>query len=216
MGRKNKRRKQHRTQGTGGRSNSRSSMAFVLVGVMLLGLAAGLIFVYGRSRSPNAAELQRYGMGSTSAAQVGQSVDLPPLSTQGKSISGWHDMANIPKNVRGHPVSKDRPQPNVAVKPANRYLGSLGRTDVVNLNYIVVNDGDHDLVIDNVVTSCGCTTATLSHSIIPPRHRADLAVRFDAGYHKVEPGQQVVRVVWLMTNDPDTPVAEARLTALIQ
>ena len=212
MGRKNKRRKQHRTQGTGGSSKSRSSMAFVLVGVMLLGLAAGLVFVYGRNQTPNAAESQRLG----SFAQVGQSVDLPPLSTQGKSIYGWHDMANIPKNVMGRPLPKDRLQPDVVVKPGNRYLGSLGRKDIVNLSYIVVNDGDHDLVIDNVVTSCGCTTATLSHNIIPPGRRADIAVRFDAGYHKVDPGQQVVRIVWLMTNDPDTPVAEARLTAVIR
>jgi hypothetical protein len=187
-------------------------MAFVLVGVMLLGLAAGLVFVYGRSQTPNAAESQRRG----SLAQVGQSVDLLPLSTQGKSIYGWHDMANIPKNVKGRPLPKDRPQADVGVKPGNRYLGSLGRKDVVNLRYIVVNDGDHDLVIDNVVTSCGCTTATLSHNIVPPGRRADLAVRFDAGYHAVKPGQQVVRIVWLMTNDPDTPVAEARLTAVIR
>lgn len=212
MGRKNKRRKQNRTQGTGRRLNSRSSMAFVLVGVMLLGLAAGLVFVYGPSQTPNAAESQRRG----SLAQVGQSVDLPPLSTQGKSIYGWHDMANIPKNVKGRPLPKDRPQSDVGVKPGNRYLGSLGRKDVVNLGYIVVNNGDHDLVIDNVVTSCGCTTATLSHNIVPPGRRADLAVRFDAGYHAVKPGQQVVRIVWLMTNDPDTPVAEARLTAVIR
>ncbi len=216
MGRKKKRQKQPRTQGTGTKSKPRSSMAFMLIGVLLLGVAGGLIFVYGRSQTPNAAEPQRFGMGSASVAQVGQSVDLPPVSTQGKSIHGWHDMANIPKNVRGHPLPKDRPQPDVVVKPADRYLGSLGSRDVVNLNYFVFNDGDQDLVIDNVVTSCGCTTATLSHNIVPPGRRADLAVRFDAGYHAVEPGQQVVRVVWLTTNDPDTPVAEARLTALIR
>jgi hypothetical protein len=212
MARKKKRQKRSQNQATRAKSNSRSSMAFVLVGVMLLGLAVGLVFVYGRSQTPNAAESQRL----RSFAQVGQSVDLPPLSTQGKSIYGWHDMANIPKNVKGRPLPKDRPQPDVVVKPANRYLGSLGRKDVVNLGYIVVNDGDHDLVIDNVVTSCGCTTATLSHNIIPPGRRADIAVRFDAGYHAVKPGQQVVRIVWLMTNDPDTPVAEARLTAVIR
>ena len=104
-------------------------MAIVLVGVMLLGLAAGLVFVYGRSQTPNAAESQRLG----SFAQVGQSVDLPPLSTDGKSIYGWHDMANIPKSVTGRPLPKDRPQADVVVKPGNRYLGSLGRKDVVNL-----------------------------------------------------------------------------------
>jgi len=216
MGRKKKRQKQPRTQATGAKSKPRSSMAFMLIGVLLLGLAAGLIFVYGRSRTPNPAEPEGFAIGATSVAQVEQSGDLPSLSSQGKSIYGWHDMANIPKNVKGRPLAKDQTQADVAVKPAKRYLGSLGRKDVVNLSYIVVNDGDRNLVIDNVVTSCGCTTATLSHNIIPPGHRADLAVRFDAGYHAVEPGEQVVRIVWLMTNDPDTPVAEARLTAVIR
>ena len=220
MAHKDKGRKRSRTQGKGGKSKSRRSTVFTLVGVLLLGLAAGLIFVYGRSRTPNPAEPEGFAIGATSVAQVGQpgdqGVGLPPLSTQGKSISGWHDMASLPKNSKGRPLSKDRPQPDVVVKPGKRYLGALGRTEVVNLKYIVVNDGDQNLVIDNVVTSCGCTTATLSHSIIPPGRRADLAVRFDAGYHKVDPGQQVVRIVWLVTNDPDTPVAQARLMAIIR
>ncbi|MFQ5813369.1 MAG: DUF1573 domain-containing protein [Anaerolineae bacterium] len=180
-------------------------MANILVGVTLAGLAVGLVFFYGRSQTAERTE----PLGIETAS-------LPPLSTQGKSIRGWHDMANIPENYKGRPLPKDQPQPDVAVKPADRYLGAVGRKDVVNLNYIVVNTGNQDLVIDNVVTSCGCTTAMLSHSVIPPGHRADLGVRFDVGYHPVKPGEQVVRVVWLMTNDPDTPVAEARLTALVQ
>jgi hypothetical protein len=177
----------------------------MIAGVLVVGLAAGFFFVQGRSQTAERTEPLGVEIAS-----------LPPLSTQGKSIRGWHDMANIPKNSKGRPLPKDQPQPDVEVKPANRYLGALGSTDVVNLNYVVVNTGNQDLVIDNVVTSCGCTTATLSHNIIPQGHRADLAVRFDAGYHPVGPGEQVVRVVWLMTNDPDTPVAEARLTATIR
>lgn len=180
-------------------------MGNILVGVALVGLAVGLVFVYGRSQTAEKTEPLDIEVAS-----------LPPLSTQGKSIRGWHDMANIPKNFQGRPAPKDQPQPDVAVKPANRHLGALGPTDVVNLSYIVMNTGNKDLVINNVVTSCGCTTATLSHSVIPPGHRADLGVRFDVGYHPMKSGEQVIRVVWLMSNDPDTPVAEARLTALIQ
>lgn len=205
MARKDKWRKQSRTQATGGKSKSRPPKFLMLAGVLLVGLAAGFFFVYGGSPAPRVAEPLSM-----------ETASLPPLSTEGKSIRGWHDMANIPKNVKGQPLPKDQPQPDVALKPADRYLGAVGRRDVVNLNYVVLNDGNQDLVVNNVVTSCGCTTATLSHSIIPPGHRADLAVRFDVGYHPVKPGEQVVRVVWLMTNDPDTPVAEARLTALVQ
>lgn len=205
MARKDRQRKQSKTPRSGGKSKSRLPMANILVGVALVGLAVGLVFVYGGSQTAERTE----PLGIEGAA-------LPPLSTLGKSIRGWHDMANIPRNFQGRPVPKDQPQPDVAVKPANRHLGALGRTEVVNLNYIVVNSGNKDLVIDNVVTSCGCTTATLSSNVILPGQRADLAVRFDVGFHEMKPGEQVVRVVWLMTNDPDTPVAEARLTALIQ
>ena len=205
MARKDKRRKQSRTQATGGKSKSRPRKFLMLAGVIVVGFWAGLFFVQGRSQEPRIIDAPNI-----------ETASLPPLSTQGKSIRGWHDMANIPENYKGRPLPKDQPQPDVAVKPADRYLGAVGRKDVVNLNYIVVNTGNQDLVIDNVVTSCGCTTATLSHSVIPPGHRADLGVRFDAGYHTVKPGEQVVRVVWLLTNDPDTPVAEARLTALVQ
>jgi hypothetical protein len=222
MARKSKRRRQATKQD----ANSQW-LILMLAGLVLVGLAAGLVFIYGRSPSPSVAvsgarqaEAQTAGAQPVSAVQAAQPgdqrADLPPLSTEGHPIAGWHDMANIPKNFEGHPLPEGQPQPDVVVEPANRDLGSVGAKDVVNVDYIVVNQGDQDLVIDNVVTSCGCTTAVLSHNIIPPGHRADLAVRFDAGYHEIKPGEEVVRVVWLLTNDPDTPVAEARLTATIR
>lgn len=205
MSRKNKGQRQVRAQGSGSRSGPRVPPTMIWGGVLLVGLAAALVLIYGRSQTAERSEPLGIDIAS-----------LPPLSTQGRSLQGWHDMANIPRTVKGTPLPKEQPQPDVAVKPANRYLGAMGRKDVVNLNYILVNVGNQDLVIDNVVTSCGCTTATLSNNVIPPGHRADLAVRFDAGFHDVSPGEQVIRVVWLTTNDPDTPVAEARLTATIQ
>jgi len=220
MARKSKRRKQTKKPQAGNQW-----LAMMMAGLLLVGLAAGLMFVYGRRPGSSAAvasgaEPSTAGAQPASAVQVvqpdEQAGELPPLSTQGHPIAGWHDMANIPKNFEGRPVPKDQPQPDVVVEPPNRDLGAVGAKDVVNVDYIVVNRGDQDLVIDNVVTSCGCTTAVLSNSIIPPGHRADLAVRFDAGYHQIEPGEEVLRVVWLLTNDPDTPVAEARLTATIR
>ncbi len=243
MGHKSKRRRQSGAREPGQqlqravgdtRRSSSTWLVFLVAGLVLVGLAAGLAFAYGRSPAPSVAvsraggaERPTAGAQPASAIQVAQPGeqrqspsqgrgDLPPLSTQGRPIAGWHDMANIPKNFEGQPLPKDQPQPDVVVEPPNRDLGAVGAKDVVNVDYIVVNRGDQDLVIDNVVTSCGCTTAVLSHSIIPPGHRADLAVRFDAGYHEINPGEEVLRVVWLLTNDPDTPVAEARLTATIR
>lgn len=206
MSRKDRRRKQSKTHGTSRGSQSRISVKSMLVGIALVGLAVGLVFGYGWSPLPRGVE-----------HQIGdRDVNLPPLSTVGSSISGWHDMANIPKNMYGRGLPKGTPQPDVVVKPTDRSLGFVGSRDVINLTYSVVNQGDQDLVIDNMVTSCGCTTGELSHNIIPPGHRADLQVRFDVGYHRVKRGERVVRIVWLKTNDPDTPVAIARLTATVR
>jgi len=206
MGKKNRQHKQSKTQGADQKPRSRWSVTFLSASVVALGIVAGLVFGYGWGPSTSVS-------GQPSEAQ---SDSLVPLSTQGKSISGWHDMANIPKYTYRPPLPKGTPQPDITVKPSNRDLGYVGSKDVVNLNYAVVNEGDQDLVVDSVVTSCGCTTAELSNSIIPPGHRADLKVHFDVGFHKMERGEQVVRIVWLKTNDPDTPIGIARLTATIR
>ncbi len=73
------------------------------------------------------------------------------------------------------------------------------------------NTGDADLEIRNLVTSCGCTTANLSASIIPPGRRADLTVTFDPDFHVTKGG--VVRLVWFATNDPTQPWIEVRIEA---
>ncbi len=206
MGRKSRQHKQSKMREADQKPKSRSRVTFIAASVLGLGVVAGMMFGYVWSPSKSI---------SVKPSEA-QSESLVPLSTQGKSISGWHDMANIPKYTYKPPLPKGTPQPDIIVKPTNRDLGYVGSTDVVNLNYAVVNEGNQDLVVDNVVTSCGCTTAELSNSIIPPGHRADLKVRFDVGFHKMERGEQVVRIVWLKTNDPDTPIGIARLTATIR
>jgi hypothetical protein len=69
-------------------------------------------------------------------------------------------------------------------------------------------------VIQNLVTSCGCTTAELSSNVIPPGQRADLTVTFDPDFHPTE--GEVVRLVWFATNDPTQPWVEVRFTAEVE
>lgn len=203
MGRKS-RHKHSQTQGTGQMSKPTLSVKLLFGSVIGVGIVAALAFGYGRAPST-----------SVSTVQV-EGDNVAPLSNRGKSISGWHDMANMQKYTYRPPVPNGAPRPKISVKPANRDLGYIGSREVINLNYFVLNEGDEELVVDSLATSCGCTTAELSNNIIPPGHRADLKVRFDAGFHKVERGEKVVRAVWLRTNDPDTPVGTARLTATIR
>lgn len=205
MGRNN-RHNQSKMRRTNQTPKSISPAQFVILSVSVIGVAAGLVFAYGWGPSTSVSYQQ-------SAIQNDNPV---PLSTRGKPISGWHDMANQPSYTYRTPPPKDTPQPDVTVTPANRDLASVGSKDVINLNYAVINQGNQDLIVDSMSTSCGCTTAELSNNIIPPGTRADLKVRFDVGFHKVEHGERVARIVWLKTNDPDTPIAAARVTATIR
>lgn len=205
MGRKNRERKELKMQGAGRKPRSGSSFRFLLVSVIALGVVGGLVFGYGWGPASSSAE-RHIGMEDDNSV---------PLSTRGKPISGFHAM-NVPSSTYKPLPPKGTPQPDITVTPTNRDVDSVGSKDVVNLHYAVLNRGNQDLVVDSMVTSCPCTTAELSNNIIPPGTRADLEVRFDAGFHQVEHGEQVVRLVWLKTNDPDTPVAVARMTATIQ
>lgn len=205
MGHKNRQHKEFKMQGTGPRSRSRSSFRLLLGSVIAIGVVGGLVFGYGWGPASSGAE-RHIGMEDDSSV---------PLSTRGKPISGFHVM-RVPTYAYKPLPPKGTPQADVTLTPTNRDLGYVGNKDVVDLHYAVVNQGNQDLIVDSMVTSCGCTTAELSNNIIPPGTRADLKVRFDAGFHQVEHGEQVVRLVWLKTNDPDTPIATARMTATIR
>ncbi len=176
----------------------------------LLGVA-GLALVIGglatiRNKQQNAASVAQ-------PLEVGQ---LFPLAESVNPIDGWHDMNNMPDpNQVGQVVPPDQPQPNLDVPVADYDFGTIpsGPGNVSQVFYIQ-NTGTEVLEVSSVVTSCGCTTAHLSSSVIPPGTRADLTVVFDPDYHDtVGP---VTRLVWLLTNDPDQPVVEVGLSANVR
>ncbi len=138
--------------------------------------------------------------------------DLLPLTETGNPLYGEHDMELIPRQT---PVPSsaplDEPMPLVDIPNTEHDFGRVpSRQDVAHV-FAIQNRGNDDLVISNLVTSCGCTTAELSSSIIPPGERADLAVYFDPNYHQAR--GEVVRLVWFATNDVTYPWGEVRFTA---
>jgi hypothetical protein len=138
--------------------------------------------------------------------------DLLPLAEPVNPMYGFHDMANMP-NL--HPATRTvpatAPQPNLDAPLARWDWGTIPARPPVSQNFPIQNLGDQPLVITKIVTSCGCTIAHLSSSFIPPGQRADLLVTFDPAFHLTT--GPVSRVVWLETNDPDTPLLELRLEA---
>ena len=124
-------------------------------------------------------------------------------------------MALIPEvTPMPQPAPADQPVPRLNMPDRSHNFGRVYARWEVSHIFVLQNTGTADLVISNLVTSCGCTTAELSSSVIPPGYRADLTVTFDADYHPTR--GEVTRLVWFATNDPTQPWVEVRITADVQ
>jgi hypothetical protein len=152
---------------------------------------------------------------ATTALRNEDEADLLPLAEARLPLRGGHDPARMPQQT---PVPRQAPAnaslPRLDLPSTTYDFGTIPeRPDVAHI-FAVQNKGDAELKIHNLVTSCGCTIAELSSSVIPPRQRADLKVTFDPDFHKTE--GFVTRVVWFATNDPTQPWVEMRIDANVE
>jgi hypothetical protein len=93
-------------------------------------------------------------------------------------------------------------------------FGAISAKAVVRRNFLVINRGSSPLVISQAYTTCGCATAEISASIIPPGKASRVTLVFDAGFHPVA-GQTVRRGLVLETNDPQHSEAEIWVQASV-
>ncbi|MCC6457960.1 MAG: DUF1573 domain-containing protein [Caldilineaceae bacterium] len=176
-------------------------MVIVGVTVFILGLVVMLNLASSRALAP------------VEAAAAVEPSALLPLAAPVNPVVGGHDMNNMPDSSQIHPhtVPAGEPQPNVDLPLLQWDWGTIPAIPAVAQTFPIQNAGDEPLIITSVVSSCGCTTASLSSSVIPPGQRADLKVVFDPNFH--ETVGPVTRLIWLQTNDPDQPLIEIRLDA---
>ena len=141
--------------------------------------------------------------------------DLLPMAKAVRPLTGSHDMNRIPAQTPApRPAPKGVTAPLLEIPTASYDFGSIPKSPAVTHIFSVQNTGTADLVVSNMVTSCGCTTAEMSSSVIPPGQRADLTVTFNPSFHKTE--GDTTRLVWFGTNDVTQPWVEVRITANVQ
>ncbi|NIX54655.1 MAG: DUF1573 domain-containing protein [candidate division Zixibacteria bacterium] len=104
-------------------------------------------------------------------------------------------------------LPKDGPQPEIAVSSISHDFGSIGPTEIAKQSFIIANHGDAPLTIHRAYTTCGCTTAEFSSSVIPPGKVVEMTIVLDAGFHDLR-GQTVRRGVIIENNDPDNSQIE--------
>lgn len=105
-------------------------------------------------------------------------------------------------------------QPKI-VLPDNTYdFGRIGARAVVKRQFVIRNAGEAPLTISRAYTTCGCTTADLTASVIPPGKVALATLTFDAGFHDTS-GQNVRRGLIIENNDPSQSEAAIWIRASV-
>jgi hypothetical protein len=163
-----------------------------LLGILLLGAA---LFVYLQQDQTAGAAI------AYTAADVAR---------EGPFVAE-HDMGAGPP-IPFLPASD--PQPDIVLSETRHDFGRIGPTDAVERTFTVYNDGQAPLTISRAYTTCGCTTAEFSASVIPPGQLATVKVIFDAGFHD-SAGQTVRRGIIIENNDPDQSQAEIWVQATV-
>jgi hypothetical protein len=116
--------------------------------------------------------------------------------------------------------------PTIEIENPKYDFGTISQSDgIVTTTFTIKNTGGSDLIIDNMDTSCGCTSASLVYKgqegpkfsmsmhgdnpkdyslTIPPGDSAQLKVYYDSMAHgkQKKPEMSVVRTVTIISNDP--------------
>lgn len=127
-------------------------------------------------------------------------------------------------------LTKPGTEPVLSIDRTTHDFGIIG-VEKVSTNFTITNDGDGDLWLYNISTSCDCTTVTLYYKGLPSPtfkqtgnpndkfriHASDtvrLQVTLDSSYFSQS--GPVYRLVHLSTNDKDHSIVEITLTANVQ
>jgi len=107
------------------------------------------------------------------------------------------------------------PQPKITVSENLFDFGKIGSKDIVTHDFKIYNQGNAPLTITRAYTTCGCTTADFTATVIPPGKAVMMTLTLDAGFHDVA-GQTVRRGVIIENNDPIQPAFEIWIQASVK
>lgn len=158
------------------------------------------------------AAISLYGYAASSSAGTASASYSPEEVVSIRPIFAVHDMNE------GPPIPflpRNQPQPNIEAPEKAYDWGTIGPQDVVEREFIIRNTGEAPLSISRAYTTCGCTRAEISASVIPPGKAALIKVIFDAGFHDTA-GQTVRRGLIIENNDPDQSQLEIWVQASVR
>jgi hypothetical protein len=164
---------------------------WVMIAVLAAAVLAGGAAVWSGSRPPHYAEKDVAREKPLEAAHG--------LPSNAHIYMDWNSQEQIPR---------------MAIPAVYHDFGEIGTSQVVEWVFAVQNQGDTPLIIQRAYTTCDCTTAKFSSSVIPPGKISLVTLRFDPSLHGF-PGATVRRGLIFDTNDPDHLQGEIWIQARI-
>lgn len=108
-----------------------------------------------------------------------------------------------------------RSQPEIHLETASFSFGTVENGDTLQRSVGLSNRGRAPLVIQEVSTSCSCTTGTIDPRTIPPGESGVLKIEFNSGAHGPELEGRVKRQIFITSNDSQNKEAVVEFTAEI-
>lgn len=102
--------------------------------------------------------------------------------------------------------------PKLVVEDADFSFGQVFQGGKVEHTFRFRNSGEAPLTVEKVRSSCGCTAALLSATLIPPGGTGEIRTTFDSGRFR----GAVVKTIYLYVNDPVQPVAQFNLRGTVK
>jgi hypothetical protein len=107
------------------------------------------------------------------------------------------------------------PQPKITVNELSYNFGSIGAREIAQRTFAIRNDGKAPLTISRAYTTCGCTVANFTATVIAPGGVSEVTLIFDAGAHDSR-GQTVRRGLIIENNDPRQSQVEIWIQAAVR
>lgn len=99
---------------------------------------------------------------------------------------------NIPAETVGEDAAASASVhgPHLTLSPEEYDFGKIRQSGgVVSKTFSVINNGSEDVTIDEILTSCSCTTAEIDKKLLLPGESGILKVAFDPNYHYEDDGR---------------------------
>lgn len=110
------------------------------------------------------------------------------------------------------PLASEAAGPEISLTKNDHDFGDVQVGGVVQTRVLVSNKGDGPLIIEKVLTSCGCTKAVSADKEVPPGAKTEISVSYDS--EGLSPGRKT-QTVFIHSNDSKNPSCAIRIFANI-